>query len=107
VRRPSKGPEVTIAIPATGETIEAQFEEDGFQMLWLATATGGTAAECRSCYRLPCRTGGASRARHPRSRPRWTRTGSDGDGCSSSSDKRTRACLARWATSSAELRSVG
>jgi hypothetical protein len=35
VRRPSKGPEVTIAIPATGETIEAQFEEDGFQMLWL------------------------------------------------------------------------
>ena len=35
VRRPSKGPEVTIAIPATGETIKAQFEEDGFQMLWL------------------------------------------------------------------------
>jgi hypothetical protein len=26
---------VTIAIPATGETVEAQLEEDEFYMLWL------------------------------------------------------------------------
>jgi hypothetical protein len=29
------GPAVTISLPATGETSEAQLEEDGFHMLWL------------------------------------------------------------------------
>jgi hypothetical protein len=29
------GPAVTITLPATGETSEAQLEEDSFHMLWL------------------------------------------------------------------------
>ena len=73
-------PPVRIAAPGTGETFDAQLEEDGFHMLWLIHRKRRNSGRVRICYRLPSRPGGASRACHPRSRHCCQRTGSGAEG---------------------------
>jgi hypothetical protein len=80
------GPAVTIAVPLSGETFEAELvaDESGVQMLYEPSR-----AKHRAFYPLArsCSTsGGASWLRHPRSRPSWMRTGSGAGGCSNELD---------------------
>jgi hypothetical protein len=66
---------VRIAVPATGETFEAQLEEDEFHMLWLNEPNRKGRRRGGICCPRCSRSDGVSCARHPRSRRCWTRHG--------------------------------